>query len=149
MYVSAKSPIVPLLGVLATMLAMPLQADPAAKSSAPAQEALSSLAASPASPLPTGTQLRSVNISEGLATADFSRQLRDNFHGGDTQESQTVNAILRTLGQFPTVNKVQILVDGQHIDSLGGLIVISDPLPVIRPSAGTPPRFLHRRRPTR
>ena len=56
-----------------------------------------------------------------------------------------VNAILKTLGQFPTVSRVQILVDGQHIDSLGGLLGLSDPLPAIRPVAPEHARYLHRR----
>ena len=145
MHVSAKSPMLPLLAVFAALLAMPLQADPAAKSPAPAQEALTTLTANPTGPLPPGTRLLSVTISDGLATADFSRELRDNFHGGDTEEVQVVNAILKTLGQFPTVSKVQILVDGQHIDSLGGLLVLSDPLPVIRPAVPEHARYLHRR----
>ena len=147
MQLSAKSPVLPLLAALAALLAMPLQADPAAtiKSPAPAQEALTTLTTSPTSPLPPGTQLRSITITDGLATADFSRELRDNFHGGDTDEVQVINSILKTLGQFPTVSRVQILVDGQHIDSLGGLLVLSDPLPVIRPAAPEHARFLHRR----
>ena len=146
MNISAKSPALPLLAALAALLAMPLQADPATfKSPAPAQAALATLTTSPTSPLPPGTQLRSVVISDGLATANFSRELRDNFHGGDTEEVQVVNAILKALGQFPTVSRVQILVDGQHIDSLGGLLVLSDPLPAIRPVAPEHARYLHRR----
>ncbi|MBV9850166.1 MAG: GerMN domain-containing protein [Armatimonadetes bacterium] len=145
MNVSAKSPVLPLLGALMLAVALPLQAAPTAQSPVPAQEAISSLISAPSSPLPPGTKLRSVTISDGLATVDFSRALKDNFRGGDTQEAQTVNAILRTLGQFPTVSKVQILVEGQRVDSLGGLIVISDPLPVVRPSAEQSSRYLHRR----
>ena len=145
MNVSAKSPVLPLLGVLMLAAALPLQATPTAQSPAPAQEAISGLISAPTSPLPPGTKLRSITISDGLATVDFSRALKDNFRGGDTQEAQTVNAILGTLGQFSTVNKVQILVEGQRVDSLGGLIVISDPLPVVRPSVEQNGRYLHRR----
>lgn len=136
--------------LLLTLLAAPLCAAPStlSQTQAPAQYALNHLVVSPNSPLPVGTRLRSVTVTDGLATADFNRALKDNFHGGDTEEAQAVNAILRTLGQFPTVNRVQILVDGRRVDSLGGLIVISDPLPVIRASATEHPRYLHRRQAT-
>ena len=116
---------------------------------APAQDALNALAARPDSPLPSGTKLLSVRIVSGLATADFSRELRDNFTGGDSGETRTVNAILSTLGRFPTVSRVQLLVEGKPVDSLGGLLSLSDPLPVIRPTleaatSPTPHRWLHR-----
>jgi len=113
---------------------------------APAQSALSALAARPDSPLPAGTRLLSVRIANGLATADFSRELRDNFSGGDSGETRTVNAILSTLGKFPTISRVQLLVQGKPVDSLGGLLALSGPLPVIRTTTETaaPHRWLHR-----
>ena len=126
----------------------PVKAEPAIVLPAPAQSALTALLADPASPLPTGTRLLSMRVSDGLAAVNFSRELRDNFAGGDSAETRAVNSILRTLGQFPTISRVQILVEGQPIDSLGGLLVLTDPLPVVR-SAGQnetgQTRWLHRR----
>lgn len=134
--------------------AAPVMIPPAAglPAPAPAQDALTALAARPDSPLPPGTKLLSVRLANGLATADFSHELRDNFTGGDSGETRTVNAILSTLGRFPTVSRVQILVAGQPIDSLGGLLSLSNPLPVLRPAsdaatAPTPKRWLHRKPP--
>ncbi len=103
---------------------------------APARDALNALAARPDSPLPTGTKLLSIRITDGLATANFSHELRDNFTGGDSGETRTVNAILSTLGRFSTISRVQLLVQGKPVDSLGGLLTLSDPLPVIRPASG-------------
>jgi len=119
---------------------------------APAQDALNALAARPDSPLPSGTKLLSIRLADGLATANFSHELRDNFTGGDSGETRTVNAILSTLGRFPTISRVQLLVEGKPVDSLGGLLSLSDPLPVIRPAsdaatAQTPTRWLHRKPP--
>ena len=136
-----------LTGTLASLT--PVQALPAVllPSPAPAQSALMALLADPSAPLPAGTKLLSVRVAEGLATVSFSRELRDNFTGGDSAEMRAVNSVLRTLGQFPTVSRVQILVDGQTIDSLGGLLILSNPLPVIRPAAQNAPRqtqWLHR-----
>ena len=127
--------------------AVPITALPAP---APAQEALNNLANRADGPLPSGTKLLSIRIVDGLATADFSKDFRDNFIGGDSEETHTVNAILRTLGQFPTISRVQLLVAGKPIDSLGGLLDLSAPLPVLRPSPNaasdqTAKRWLHRK----
>ncbi len=99
----------------------------------PARDALNALASAPTTPLPPGTTLRGITIRDGLATADFSSQFKANFPGGDTREAQVISAIRQTLGQFPEIQNVQILVDGKPIDTLGGMLDLSVPLPVIRP----------------
>jgi len=126
--------------------ATPAGATPAASSTlSPAQDALNALISQPNSPLPAGTRLLSVKVVDGLATADFAREMRDNFSGGDSGETRAVNGILRTLGRFGTVDRAQILVEGKPIDSLGGLLELSGPLPVIRPAAAPAARrFFHR-----
>ena len=119
-------------------------------SNSPAQDALVALSAQPSSPLPAGTHLRSINLADGLATVDFSREFQTNFAGGDTQSLRTVSAVLRTLGQFPTVDRVQILVEGSPIDTYGGMLSLSGPLPVIRPAAPRQPTvWLHRKLPSK
>ena len=115
---------------------------------APAQAALNSLCVQSDGPLPTGTRLLSVRLADGLATVNFSHELRDNFPGGDSAETRAVNSVLRTLGQFPTITRVQLLVEGEPIDSLGGLLELTNPLPVLRPNAvPVTGRSLHRRLP--
>jgi germination protein M len=104
----------------------------------PDQPALSSikyLINTPNSPIPNGTKVKRVKIVDGLATVDFSHEFRDNFHGGGTEEAQTINSVLKTLGQFPDIQQVQILVEGKPIDALSNL-EISKPLDVIRPENG-------------
>jgi germination protein M len=101
----------------------------------PARSALESLIGTDNSPLPAGTRLRGVKIDGGTATVDFSSEYQKNFHGGDMQEAQAVNSVLMTLGQFRTIDHVQILVDGSPIDTLGGHFEISSPLDVIRPGS--------------
>ena len=115
---------------------------------APAQAALNTLLAQPNGPLPTGTRLLSVRVADGLATVNFSHELRDNFTGGDSAETRAVNSVLRTLGQFPTVSRAQILVEGKPMDSLGGMLDLSGPLPILRPVDAASPtdhRWLHRK----
>lgn len=135
------------------LLSLPTFAAPpaVAASSTPAQDALVALSAQPGSPLPAGTRLRSINLADGLATVDFSREFQTNFAGGDTPGIRTVSAVLRALGQFPTVTRVQFLVEGRPIDTLGGLLSLSDPLPVLRPAAtpAPPTVWLHRTLPAK
>jgi spore germination protein GerM len=82
-----------------------------------------------ANPIPEGTKLLSLKVADGLATVDFSKEFRDKFSGGSEAEGMTVDAILRTLGQFPEVKQVQLLVEGKPLDTLGHLD-LSKPLDV-------------------
>ncbi len=64
------------------------------------------------SPIPSGTQLRSLRIVDGVANADFDRQLQ--FQMGGSMRVQTIrDAIELTLLQFPSVERVVISVEGQ------------------------------------
>ena len=144
-----------LLGVCAALAAVsiPVSAEPMASQN-PARDAVESVLDSPSSVLPSSTEIRGIAIQNGLATVNFNSALVEDFKGGDTDEAKGVNAILKALGQFPNVQKVQILVNGQHVDTLGGLLDISGPLPVIRetkvtslgraPMAAKPVRFARR-----
>ena len=63
-------------------------------------------------PIPEGTELLSLNIEDGVATADFSEELLD--FGGGSLNVQTITAMIEeTLMQFPTVESVEILVEGE------------------------------------
>ena len=109
----------------------PTPVDVGASTQSPARTALMQLAEGPNSPLPTGTKLLGVKIEPktGMAVVDFSREFKTNFAGGDEREAQAINSVLKTMGQFPNVTKVQILVAGKKIDTLGGGEEIDQPLP--------------------
>ena len=79
-------------------------------------------------PLPKGTKLRGVSIRQGTATADFSQELIGNFQGGSENEGVVVYAIVNTLNSLPTVERTQITVEGEKLDTLGGHVEISEPL---------------------
>jgi spore germination protein GerM len=57
-------------------------------------------------------KLRSLAIENGVATADFSPELRA-YGGGSARVQQIRAQITRTLLQFPTVREVRIAVAGQ------------------------------------
>ena len=96
----------------------------------PAREALAALLAAPHTPIPAGTKLNGVKIGDGLATVDFSRSPVDETHGEEKQ-SQALEAIQRTLGQFPDISRVQIEVNGQPLPSIGESG--GGPMDVLRP----------------
>ncbi len=105
----------------------------------PALFALETLMNTAKSPIPEGTKLRSVKINEdGMATVDFSHELKDNFPGGDSAEALLINSVLSTLGQFKSVKTVQFLLDGKKIDSIGGGQTLDEPLPVPQATASIP-----------
>lgn len=71
--------------------------------------------------VPTGTTLLDINVRpDGLAIVDFSREIIDNHPGGATAENLTVYSVVNTLAQFPSVNRVQLLVEGQNVTTLVG-----------------------------
>ncbi len=71
---------------------------------------------------PGSTMLRSVSItSKGLAKADFSAQLSREHPGGSSSEMLTVYSIVNTLAfNIDGIKKVQILIEGQTLDTLAG-----------------------------
>jgi germination protein M len=78
--------------------------------------------------IPMGTKVLNLKVEKGIAYADFSKELKDNFDGGSTSEELLVNSIVQTLIQFKDVKRVQIMVEGKKIDSLGGHLDISEPI---------------------
>ncbi|MEF8846833.1 MAG: GerMN domain-containing protein [Candidatus Paceibacterota bacterium] len=58
-----------------------------------------------------GVELNSLNIEDGVATADFSEEL--NQGGGSCTMEGRRAEIIETLKQFPTVDEVVISVEGE------------------------------------
>ncbi|NLC76422.1 MAG: GerMN domain-containing protein [Clostridia bacterium] len=76
--------------------------------------------------VPYGTKLKDINVKEdGLVIVDFSSELIDNHAGGDLGETLTVYSIVNTLTQFPTVDRVQFLVEGQIVETIAGAVSLS------------------------
>lgn len=81
-----------------------------------------------AATLPDGTRLLDINIKDGLCTVNFSRELVAKHSGGSGAENATVYSIVNTLTQFSSINQVQILVEGQVVDSIAGHLDVSVPI---------------------
>jgi spore germination protein GerM len=79
-------------------------------------------------PLPRGTELCGVRVSDGIASADFSEALRSGFPGGSDTEGVTVYAIVNTLTALPGIDKAQLLIEGQRVNEIGGHLYVGEPL---------------------
>ncbi|NLL42845.1 MAG: GerMN domain-containing protein [Firmicutes bacterium] len=78
--------------------------------------------------VPKTTKLLDLAIQDKLASVSFSSEIRDDFLGGSLIEAYLVEAIVNTLTEFPEVEAVQILVEGEVVESIGGHIYIKEPL---------------------
>lgn len=76
---------------------------------------------------PPETQILSLTIENGVATVDFSDDIREHA-AGSAGETMVVASIVNTLTEFPDVQKVQILVEGEEGASLGGHFSLDEPL---------------------
>ncbi len=78
--------------------------------------------------IPVGTKVLSFKVdADGVAQANFSKEIAKNGQGSYNEVMMT-GAIVNTLTEFPEIKRVQILVEGQKIITLGGHIDIEDPL---------------------
>lgn len=95
---------------------------------------LAQLAATPPAPLvstiPAGSTLRGIFVSErNEAFVDFDTSIRTAHPGGLLQEMMTVYTIVNALlTNLPTLQEVQILVNGQEVDTLAGHVDLRRPL---------------------
>lgn len=80
--------------------------------------------------LPKGTTLLRLKIEGTTALLDFSKELKENFSGGDKAEQLAINALTATAGQLPRIETVQIFIDGAVVETLGGSQSLLRPLKV-------------------
>lgn len=66
--------------------------------------------------LPEGTEIRGMAIKDGVCRVDFSKNILNT--SSIEQEKSMISALTYTLTEFPTINKVELLVEGQALASL-------------------------------
>ncbi|QGG93771.1 GerMN domain-containing protein [Actinomarinicola tropica] len=76
------------------------------------------------SAIPDGTTLRSIDVGGGVATVDLSEEYTTG--GGSLSMQARLAQVVYTLTQFPTVDEVEILVEGSPLEVLGGEGVLVD-----------------------
>ena len=78
--------------------------------------------------IPDGTEILSVRVDDGVAFISFNDSFRFNSLGREGYEAQ-LKQIVYTATEFPTVSSVQILIEGERYDYLGGEgVFIGQPL---------------------
>ncbi len=77
--------------------------------------------------IPEGTVLRGITLEYGVAYVDFSKELLQAEVGGEA-EAVLVDSIVKTLTQLEEVDSVQILVEGEIVETIAGHISIDEPL---------------------
>jgi len=100
---------------------------PIPQSDSPLKDALETLLKGPTSQeinlglltmIPTGTELRGVTVRDDTAYVDFSESFRFNSLGIDGMRAQ-LRQVVFAATEFPTVKKVQFLIEGKKVDYLG------------------------------
>lgn len=76
-------------------------------------------------PLPTNVKLLGIDINNGVAVVDFSKEIYD-YPAGSSTEALAIQAIVNTLTEFPTIDKVEFLVEGEAVETLWGHVSIQD-----------------------
>lgn len=78
--------------------------------------------------MPEGTKLKDIDIKKGLCIVNLSKEFQDKHWGGSSGELLTVYSLVNTLTQFPAVEAVEILVEGQKIETLAGHLDLTVPV---------------------
>ena len=80
--------------------------------------------------IPQGTTLRAFYVTDrGDAFVDLSQEASSRHSGGSSAELLTVYAIVNAItANLPTVQRVQILIDGKEADTLAGHVDLRRPL---------------------
>ena len=93
--------------------------------------------------IPRGTTLRAFYVSDrGDAFVDLSPEVSSMHPGGSTNELLTVYAIVNAVtANLPSVERVQILIDGKQVDTLAGHVDLRRPFErdtfLVRETRGT------------
>lgn len=74
--------------------------------------------------IPEGTEYLGTTIDEGVATVDLSSEFESG--GGSLSMSARLAQVVYTLTQFPTVDFVQLTLDGEPVDVFGGDGIVLD-----------------------
>lgn len=77
--------------------------------------------------IPEGTKLLSIEVKEGIAYVDFSKELKEKHSGGSTGEAMTIDPIVNSLTELPNIDKVQFLIEGKKEEVLAGHVTFNEP----------------------
>lgn len=73
----------------------------------------------------SGTDIIGSEFKHGIATVNFSQDVRQGFPQGAPEEELAVRSVVWTLSQIDNVQGVRILIDGQFGDSIAGHVLLN------------------------
>lgn len=78
--------------------------------------------------IPAGTEIRGIAIDEttGICSVDFSEEIRNTE--SEKEEENLIKGVVYTLTEFPAINEVQIMVEGEVVPSLSHDMAINEPI---------------------
>ena len=108
----------------------PYGASPAEQARALVEAQLQAAPAPLAQAIAEGTRVRQIFVAEdGTAFVDLSKEAVTNHRGGSLDELFAVYAIVNAVTvNLPAIKSVQILIDGQEVDTLAGHVDLRHPL---------------------
>lgn len=77
---------------------------------------------------PPEARLLSLTIDNKTALVDFSQDMIDKHWGGSTGETLTIMSLVNSLTELSEIEQVQIMIEGEKIDSLLGHWDTSQPI---------------------
>jgi spore germination protein GerM len=78
--------------------------------------------------VPAGVKVLGVSVNGGIASIDFSEEIRSGHWGGSTGEILTVYSIVNTLAELPEIEMARFLIEGEEIETLAGHLDLSEPV---------------------
>ena len=66
---------------------------------------------------PSGVQVKSVTLENGVASIDFSHEFSELANSGETVESDAQHALRKAIAKFTTIEKMRVTVDGKPFES--------------------------------
>ncbi len=78
--------------------------------------------------IPDGTVLLSLDVQDGLAQVDFSKDIKENHWGGSAGESMTIYSIVNSLAELEGIEEVQFMLEGEKMESLAGHFDLTQPI---------------------
>lgn len=78
--------------------------------------------------IPEGTKLLSVQVVEGVAYVNFSKEFQTRHWGGSAGETFTLYSVINSLAKLEGIQKVQFLLEGEKLGTLAGHIETAEPM---------------------
>ncbi|HCC07683.1 MAG TPA: hypothetical protein DEP72_05960 [Clostridiales bacterium] len=72
------------------------------------------------SPIPKGTELKDIEVKDGICYVDFNEAFKTNHVGGSDLERLTIFSIVNSLTEIEEINKVQFLIEGKKSEIYKG-----------------------------